>query len=333
MPMSRIRVAALSSALVTVCLAGAVQAASLRGSVFLMPVDSQFSSVGSADFLNDLNQVDSSATLSGAHSVNGPSNFVSAVQGSGSYFNILEGPAAPGACYDTTLHVVGDPPGLFNTLEETWTGDTRCAPAENPDDPSGGGDEQDDGCPTSNPNCNNSPLILDLGTDNYRLTSLAAGVRFDLRNEGYAAQTAWTRTDTEIAFLALDRNGNGRIDDGSELFGTATPLRSGVRARNGFAALAELDDNADARIDAGDRVWSTLLLWTDRNHDGDSSPAELRPVAGSVVTALQTEYRTIGKRDRWGNLFRCTSTFRTRENGNEHRRSYYDVFFQASAAQ
>jgi hypothetical protein len=139
---------------------------------------------------------------------------------------------------------------------------------------------------------------------------------------------AWTRLGAENAFLALDRNGNGQIDNGAELFGNYTPLRDGSLAANGFEALDDLDTNSDRVIDSADPVWTSLLLWTDRNHDGFSSADELQPVAGSTVSFLRTEHRTISKKDQWGNLFHYAAKFGMTKNGREHERTYYDVFFQ-----
>jgi hypothetical protein len=194
--------------------------------------------------------------------------------------------------------------------------------------------DDDLGCPEEPPpppdeiQHNGSPIIIDLGEHSYRLTSIPGGVHFDLRNEGRRPQLAWTRLGVENAFLALDRNGNGRIDNGSELFGNYTPLRSGVLAQNGFVALAEFDSNSDRVVDSRDPAWQVLLLWTDRNHDGWSTPDEVQPIAHSMVIALGTEYRSIRKRDQWGNLFRYISKFRFRDGGGDHQRNYYDVFLQ-----
>jgi hypothetical protein len=199
----------------------------------------------------------------------------------------------------------------------------------------------DDGCPETatqpvakqyqdcSPFCG-SPILLDLGAEAYRLTSLPDGVTFDLRNEGRPSQMAWTRTGVENAFLARDSNANGRIDDGAELFGNFTPLRSGELASNGFRALAELDDNDDGVLDASDATWPTLLLWTDRNHDGHSSPDELQPIAESAVAALETDHSWVGRRDQWGNEFRFMAHFRLREASSVARRTYYDIFFRTA---
>ena len=85
-------------------------------------------------------------------------------------------------------------------------------------------------------------------------------------------------------WIALDRDGDGAITRGAELFGDATPLAGGT-ARDGFAALASLDANGDGVLDAHDPMFASLLLWADRDGDRKSTPAELRPLA-ELVTSL-----------------------------------------------
>jgi hypothetical protein len=93
----------------------------------------------------------------------------------------------------------------------------------------------------------NSPLIVDTARDGYRLTSVENGVRFDLNADGVAEQVAWTGRDSDDAFLALDRNGNGRIDSGAELFGNhAGAPQPGRQTPNGFEALKFVESTAMA---------------------------------------------------------------------------------------
>lgn len=176
-------------------------------------------------------------------------------------------------------------------------------------------------------NHNGSPILLAIGTDPYRLTSLEDGVRFDLRNEGRKRQMAWTRAATSIAFLALDRDGDGEIRSGAELFGDFTLLRNGERARNGFEALAEFDENGDGIVDARDSAWPNLLLWIDSDHDGVSAPEEMQSLDASGVVALSTVARWSGRRDAWSNLYRYAAPFWLRKEGHIQQRVAYDVFF------
>lgn len=156
----------------------------------------------------------------------------------------------------------------------------------------------------------NSPLIVDVNHDGFDLTDPEGGVWFDLDGDGTLERTAWTREGSDDAWLALDRNGNGVIDDGTELFGNASPLTADgrVKAANGFEALKALDggsspDSFDGIIDHRDSVFGKLLLWTDRNHNGVSEPEELMAVRDSRLLAIRTDYRVSARRDRHGNQF------------------------------
>lgn len=124
--------------------------------------------------------------------------------------------------------------------------------------------------------------------------------------------------------LPLDRNHNGVIDDGSELFGNHTRGANDTTAASGFEALAVFDANADGAIDAADPIWSSLLLWTDRDHDGRSQQSELQRIASSVVTGVSLDYRMVGRRDEFGNVFRYEGTAYL-QHGVRH---IYDVFFR-----
>lgn len=204
-----------------------------------------------------------------------------------------------------------------------WSSDTtevkeRPPDYEEPpaDDPPAEDDEPilDDG----GPGCAASPILIDTGRNGYKLTDVRGGVRFDLDADGIPEQVAWTHQDSDEAFLALDRNGNGRIDDGSELFGNNTPVYPGVReltAANGFDALGFLESPdygraaADNLLDANDEVFGRLLLWTDRNHNGVSEPDELQTVAAAGLVGIDTFYKEKArKRDQHGNEFRQKGT-------------------------
>jgi len=111
------------------------------------------------------------------------------------------------------------------------------------------------------------PLILDLNGDGITTTALTnEGLWFDQDNNGFAERTGWIGTGDGL--LVMDRNGNGIIDDGTELFGNQAILSNGKTAQNGFEALAELDSNHDGKIDAADSAFSQLRVWEDYTGDG-----------------------------------------------------------------
>ena len=119
------------------------------------------------------------------------------------------------------------------------------------------------------------PIVLDLDGDGVKTLSLAAMRHFDLDNSGFAEQTAWV--DSGDGLLVLDLDGNGRIERGAELFGNHTALGDGTNAADGYAALAQYDDNGDGRIDAGDAIWQQLQVWRD-----DKNNASRQTIYGEV---------------------------------------------------
>jgi hypothetical protein len=127
--------------------------------------------------------------------------------------------------------------------------------------------------------CGMSPLVLDLNGDGMHFTTPAQGVAFDLLADGQLLQSAWLAPKDPDAFLVLDRNGNGRIDDGSELFGHST---GHARFEDGFAALRTLDENGDGRVDAKDPDFRKLRLWN--GHEANAG----RTLKGAGIVALET---------------------------------------------
>ncbi len=133
---------------------------------------------------------------------------------------------------------------------------------------------------------------------------------FDL-GIGMSVATDWPSAETP--WLAIDRNGNGAIDDGTELFGSASPLAGGGRPTDGFAALRELDSNGDGRITPADEAWSRLLVWSDRDGDRVSSADELAPLASFGVVAIDLDFIRDPRCDARGNCEVERAHFRYRD--------------------
>ena len=148
-----------------------------------------------------------------------------------------------------------------------------------------------------------SPLILDLDGDGVEADALAF---FDHEGDGWTELSRWANEDDGV--LVWDKNNDGVINDGSELFGNNTVLANGRKAAHGFAALADLDDNGDGVIDASDAAWTELrvMRWTDDNNndikdDGEESLVTLDSLA---IESLNTGF---------------TNSDYVDESGNEHR--------------
>jgi len=174
-----------------------------------------------------------------------------------------------------------------------------------------------------------SPILMAVGhSSDYGLVGPLVGVLFDLDADGVRDRVGWTEAGTAVAFLALDRNHNGLVDNGRELFGNYTPLEGDQTAQHGFEALAAWDEpaaggNGDGWIDAADAVWPSLQVWIDSNHDGFSQPEELNSLATFDITKISTTAFSERRRDQFGNEFRLRGTFII----SGHPRWAYDVFF------
>jgi hypothetical protein len=149
---------------------------------------------------------------------------------------------------------------------------------------------------------NPCPLVIDRSGDGLRISSAEEGALFDINGRRAMFWLGWPESPDD-AWLAFDRNGNGTIDDGSELFGNTRRLVSGRNAENGYEVLAELDANHDGAVDALDPQFAGLLLWADANRNGVSESRELVPLSSAGIKRLTLDYRKSDKADGLGNRF------------------------------
>lgn len=146
--------------------------------------------------------------------------------------------------------------------------------------------------------CGFTPLAIDLGDDGFAFEP-AAGRKFDIVGGGVCLDVDWPVRST--AWLALDRDGDGAILDGRELFGSGTPMPDGIAAPNGFAALATLDNDGDGAITARDRAFAKLVLWSDLDGDRHGTANELVGLAQVGIRSLPLAFDRHRECDARGN--------------------------------
>ncbi len=193
-----------------------------------------------------------------------------------------------------TDQVVIDPKAFRATIDATlgigWT-ETSSAPKASSDD-----------------ELRPFPVLIQVSKGHFSLTGLDDPVSFDMNADGYAETIGWTARDESAAFLVLDRNHNGTIDDGRELFGTMTDQPETLEP-SGFMALAVFDNasaggNADGVISEKDSVFESLALWHDRDHNGLSDPSELASLLDSGITMIGLNMIFVSRSDAHGNQLR-----------------------------
>ena len=176
-----------------------------------------------------------------------------------------------------------------------------------------------------------SPIILDLDGKGFVLTDAAHGVVFDISGTGKPIQLAWIAAGADNAFLALP-GPDGLVHNGKQLFGNFTSQPPSDHP-NGFAALAVYDDpknggNGDGVIDSRDKIFSSLRLWIDANHDGICQTEELHTLPSLGVVSVSLNYALSRKEDQYGNVFRYKAAVDPNDPDPTHvGRTAYDVFF------
>lgn len=137
------------------------------------------------------------------------------------------------------------------------------------------------------------PLALDLNNDGKVTTvGLDANVLFDHDGDGVRTATGWVAP--EDGLLVRDINGDGKITDGSELFGDNTILKNKTKAKNAFDALADFDSNQDGKIDSNDENAAQLRVWQDTNQDGISQANELHTLAELEISSINAHASQTG---------------------------------------
>ena len=161
------------------------------------------------------------------------------------------------------------------------------------------------------------PIALDLNGNG--IETLAAnghdGALFDHERSGIRTGTGWVHSNDGI--LVYDRNGDGKINNGGELFGDNTLLKDGSTAAHGFAALAELDENGDGKVDAADSAFKKLGVWRDLNHNGISEEGEISSLEDVRVQSLNLAYKNADQNLGNGNTLAEVGSY-TDADGNEH---------------
>lgn len=177
-----------------------------------------------------------------------------------------------------------------------------------------------------------SPILIDVLGNGFDLTDGTNGVNFDLNGDGSTELISWTSASSDEAWLCLDRNGNGLIENGQELFGnfTSQPTPPSGKGKNGFLALAEFDKvanngNGDGKIDSNDSVFASLRLWQDTNHNAVSESSELHFLSQLGLETLELDYKISRKTDEFGNRFLYRAKVKDTQ-GQQLGRWAWDVF-------
>ena len=167
-----------------------------------------------------------------------------------------------------------------------------------------------------------TPIILDLDGDGIETLNVKNGVKFDIDADNDLDQTGWVGADDGL--LVRDINGDGVINDASELFGEETLKKDGTKAKDGYEALSELDSNNDGVINSLDDKFFELKIWQDKNSDGITDEGEIIDLTEASVKEISLN-TTDTEIDSNGNTIGLKSSYIDME-GNEQESA--DVWFQ-----
>jgi hypothetical protein len=230
-------------------------------------------------------------------------------------------------CYDQFINYADSMDCPCPDPKERGANGACVCPADRPSQPQGGY-IWDDNCCCWKPGTS-SPILVDINGNGFSLTNAAGGVNFDLNGDGTPERLSWTAANSDDAWLAFDRNHNGNIDNGQELFGNLTP-QPPTESPNGFLALSEFDKaenggNGDGVISIGDAVFYNLRLWQDANHNGVAEPTELRSLPDRGIHSIELDYKESKRTDQYGNQFRYRAKVKD-AHGAQVGRWAWDVF-------
>ena len=186
-------------------------------------------------------------------------------------------------------------------------------------------DDRDD---DPDPELETSPIVIDLGNDGINSHALNYTINFDLDNNGFKEATGWVSGDD--ALLAIDKNNNGIIDNGSELFGNKSISNSAFSytnssLNNGFETLKSYDSNNDGIIDSQDAEFDKLLLWQDKNGNAITDNGELIKLSDKV-SSIDLNYTNTDINNN-SNTIKQTSTA-TLNNGTKVKAD--DIWFKVN---